>query len=98
YSTSLASLHDALPILENPLGLHASFYEVEGDLLVAVFHPRPQHQGYPERLHGGMAATILDETLGRSILVHHDGDLWGVTVDLERSEEHTSELQSRENL
>lgn len=66
---------------ENSAGLHAQFLEVDGDELVAVFRPRPEHQGYPGRLHGGIASTILDETIGRAISIG-DPDAWGVTVEL----------------
>ena len=66
--------------LKNPAGLKASFYEVEGDQLVALFTPCEEHQGYPGRLHGGLAATILDETIGRAMNINND-EIWGVTVD-----------------
>ena len=66
--------------LMNSAGLKASFYEVEGDQLVALFKPCEQHQGYPERLHGGLAATILDETIGRAMNINQD-EIWGVTVE-----------------
>jgi len=67
--------------VENESGLHARFFEIEGDELVSVFTPRQQHQGYPGRLHGGVATTILDETIGRAISIV-DPDAWGVTVEL----------------
>jgi len=66
--------------LKNSAGLHASFYEVEGDQLVALFTPCEEHQGYPDRLHGGLAATILDETIGRAMNINQD-EIWGVTVE-----------------
>ncbi|RLD08427.1 MAG: PaaI family thioesterase [Chloroflexota bacterium] len=66
--------------LKNPAGLKASFYEVEGDQLVALFKPCERHQGYPGRLHGGLAATILDETIGRAMNINQD-EIWGVTVE-----------------
>ena len=66
--------------LKNPAGLRAFFYEVEGDQLVALFKPCEQHQGYPGRLHGGLAATILDETIGRAMNINQD-EIWGVTVE-----------------
>ena len=67
--------------LKNSSGLGASFYELEGDQLVAVFTPCEEHQGYPGRLHGGIAATILDETIGRSMNIQQD-TIWGITVEL----------------
>ena len=66
--------------LKNSFGLHAYFYEVEGDQLVALFTPCDEHQGYPGRLHGGLAATILDETIGRAVMIKQD-EIWGVTVE-----------------
>lgn len=66
--------------LINTAGLHASFFEVEGDQLVGLFTPCEEHQGYPGRLHGGLAATILDETIGRSININQT-EVWGVTVE-----------------
>ncbi len=68
--------------LKNDLGLKASLYELDNDELVAVFKPLEEHQSYPGRLHGGVAAAILDETIGRAILIK-DKAAWGVTVELE---------------
>jgi len=67
--------------LENDFGLKGKFYELEDSQLLCVFTPAEEHQGYPGRLHGGIAATILDETIGRSIMISGSGDLWGVTID-----------------
>ncbi len=66
--------------LKNAFGLKASFYELENGELLAIFRPSPEHQSYPGRLHGGIATAILDETIGRAILMH-SRDLWGVTID-----------------
>jgi len=66
--------------LKNSAGLKASFYEVEGNQLVALFTPCDEHQGYPDRLHGGLAATILDETIGRAMNINQH-EIWGVTVE-----------------
>ncbi len=69
--------------LKNPFGLHTSFFELENGELLGVFKPREEHQSYPGRLHGGIISTILDETIGRAIMIQSDGDIWGVTVDLQ---------------
>ena len=66
---------------ENAAGLHARFYELDNGELVGAFTPRQEHQGYPGRLHGGIASTILDETIGRAINLT-DPDAWGVTIEL----------------
>lgn len=67
--------------LRNPQGLHASFFELDDRSLVALFTPCEVHQSYPGRLHGGIAMTILDETIGRSIRATKDEDVWGVTIE-----------------
>jgi len=67
--------------INNELGLNSSFYEMENNELVGIFKPKKSHQGYPGRLHGGIASTILDETIGRAILIK-DKNIWGVTINL----------------
>lgn len=67
--------------MKNDLGLKASFYEIENDEVVAIFKSLEEHQSYPGRLHGGIAGAILDETIGRAIMVK-DPNMWGVTVEL----------------
>jgi uncharacterized protein (TIGR00369 family) len=67
--------------MSNDLGLKASFYEMENDELVSIFTPKEIHQSYPGRLHGGIASTILDEAIGRAILMK-DENMWGVTLEL----------------
>ena len=69
--------------LKNPFGLHASFFELDNNELLAVFKPKDEHQSYPGRLHGGIISTILDEAIGRAIMIHSEADIWGVTVDLQ---------------
>lgn len=68
--------------VENSSGLHARFLELDAGKLLATFDPAPQHQGYPGRLHGGIASTLLDEAIGRAINITHP-DVWGVTVELD---------------
>jgi len=67
---------------KNDFGLHARFFETDANELVALINPSEQHQGYPGRMHGGIAATILDETIARSICNGKDEQLWGVTLEL----------------
>ncbi len=66
--------------VENAAGLKARFFELDSGELVGVFQPLPEHQGYPGRLHGGMASAILDETIGRAINIA-ETHTWGVTVE-----------------
>src|SRR5262245_37706110 len=67
--------------LKNPFGLQASFYELDNQELLAIFRPMVEHQSYPGRLHGGLATAILDETIGRAIMIHTSQDIWGVTLE-----------------
>ncbi len=66
---------------ENQAGLKARFLELDDGELLGLFQPLPEHQGYPGRLHGGIASMVLDETIGRAINIGHRG-VWGVTVEL----------------
>ena len=69
--------------LKNPYGLRASFYEMDNQELVALIRPRDEHQSYPGRLHGGLTTALLDETIGRAIMMKHPEVMWGVTVDFQ---------------
>ncbi|GFO67261.1 thioesterase [Geomonas limicola] len=71
--------------LKNGSGLKASFYETESGELIATFTPSEEHQSYPGRMHGGIASAILDETIGRAILVGREEEIWGITIDLSLS-------------
>lgn len=68
--------------IDNDLGLKANFYELENNELVAICDTKEWHQSYPGRMHGGMSAAILDETIGRAITIL-DGEILGVTVSLD---------------
>jgi len=67
--------------LKNPYGLKGSFFELDNKELVCLFKPSEVHQSYPGRLHGGITTALLDETIGRAIMIAHEDDLWGVTVE-----------------
>jgi uncharacterized protein (TIGR00369 family) len=67
--------------VDNVSGLGARFYELDGNELLGVFHPHEEHQSYPGRLHGGLASTLLDETIGRAVSIG-DPMAFGVTIEL----------------
>ena len=67
--------------INNPHSLKTKFYALKDNSLVAEFNTMEEHQGYPGVLHGGIAAAILDETMGRAILCE-DNELCGVTIEL----------------
>lgn len=68
--------------IENELGLKARFYELENNEIVAICNTKDWHQSYPGRVHGGISAAILDETIGRAVSINDD-TVWGVTIGLE---------------
>ena len=67
--------------LKNPYGIKASFSELESNELVCLFQPTVVHQSYPGRLHGGITTALLDETIGRAIMMGREEEMWGVTVE-----------------
>lgn len=75
--------------MKNVAGVKVAFYEtINSDgmpEILARFTARDVHQGYPNRMHGGVATGILDETIARAInLGEGDGMpvVWGVTADI----------------
>jgi uncharacterized protein (TIGR00369 family) len=38
-------------------------FQREGELVVACFTPEADHQGYDDRVHGGVLSAVLDETM-----------------------------------
>ncbi|HCU57402.1 MAG TPA: hypothetical protein DF984_04105 [Anaerolineaceae bacterium] len=54
--------------LENPVGLRIAFYETgPGEVQSEIIFP-DHYQGYPGITHGGIIASVLDETGGRSLM------------------------------
>ena len=49
----------------NNIGLKLTFRR-EGDRILADYRPREDFQGFPGVLHGGILATMLDETMSRT--------------------------------
>ena len=66
--------------IENPIGLKLKFYTDDEGRCIARFRPKPEHQGYPGHLHGGIISTLLDEVMGR-VLLHQE--VWAITGRLE---------------
>jgi len=46
----------------NPIGLQLRF-ETDGEIVRAEFCPKPEHIGFKATVHGGIIATLLDETM-----------------------------------
>jgi len=66
---------------DNPLGLHAHFYEMEDGSVVSLATFKNEHQSYPNRVHGGMITALLDETIGR-VLWTKEPDVFAVTTEI----------------
>lgn len=47
----------------NDEGLHLDEWDWRDGQATAVFRPRPEHVGAGDTLHGGLAATVLDEAM-----------------------------------
>jgi len=67
--------------LKNPFGLKGEFFELDNNELVCTFKPMNEHQSYPGRLHGGITTAVLDETIGRAIMMKSKEEVWGVTIE-----------------
>lgn len=67
--------------IENHDSLKTKFYELENGELMSVSTPSSVHQSYPDRMHGGVISAILDEIIGRAIMIS-EPEAWGVTVEL----------------
>jgi acyl-coenzyme A thioesterase PaaI-like protein len=63
----------------NPSGLQLVFWR-EGDEIVTEYTPEPAFQGFPGVAHGGIIATLLDETLNRTAVLEKR---WLMTARLE---------------
>lgn len=68
--------------MQNPFGLKLFFYEQEDESVTATFVARPEYQGYPGVLHGGIACALLDEIIGRAAL-RAGREQWMMTAKLE---------------
>ncbi len=64
---------------ENPIGLKMHFYTDDGGRVHATYLPRPEHQGFPGVMHGGLVTAMLDELIGRTAIAN---DLWCMTAKL----------------
>lgn len=67
---------------DNDHGVHMDFYE-DGDDVVCFWKPDGEYQGWRNTLHGGIQATLLDETA--AWVVFRKLQVMGVTSKLELS-------------
>lgn len=62
--------------VENPCGLQIRYFNDGYQRCLARVTLGEQYQSYPGVAHGGILATILDETMGRAILSEGDEGEW----------------------
>ena len=68
---------------QNPIGLKLSWYNDLDAQQIRATVTVPEHfNGYPDVVHGGILAAILDETAGRAIMLDNTHNLM-VTLKLE---------------
>ena len=63
----------------NPVGFHLVF-ERDGEEMVTHYVPKPEDQGFPGIMHGGLLALLLDEAMGWAM---YADQLFAVTAKME---------------
>ena len=70
--------------LDNPAGVQAPFYSMADGSVISLFQFRPEHQSYPQRVHGGMITAMLDEMGLRGFWAHELSEkCFGVTMSIQ---------------
>lgn len=75
----------------NPLGLKLEWFnDYENKQIETTFTLSDDYCSYPGTVHGGIIATILDETSGRAILLDNDFNRLMVTLKMEVVYKHNT--------
>jgi len=75
---------------QNPIGLRLTF-ERDGHEVVARYEPRPEDQGFPGMMHGGLVAVLLDEAMGWAMYIDR---IFAVTAKMETRYRRTATLDT----
>jgi len=67
--------------VQNPSGLHMHFYNIGPGEVEADYTVSETYNGYPGIVHGGIIASMLDETMGR-VFMEGDPTRFMVTAEL----------------
>ncbi len=68
--------------MDNPIGFRAPYYNMEDGSVISPFEFKEIHQSFPQRVHGGLIGTILDEMACRAYWINGDYTT-GVTTSME---------------
>lgn len=69
--------------MDNPIGLKAQFYNMEDGSVMTPFEFKEEYQSFPQRVHGGIIATMLDELGLRGLWAKTNNDnVFGVTLSI----------------
>ena len=68
--------------MDNPIGLKAQFYNMEDKNVMTIFKFKEEYQSFPQRVHGGIIATMLDELGLRALWAKSSEDDFGVTLSM----------------
>ena len=68
--------------MDNPIGLKAQFYNMEDKSVMTIFKFKEEYQSFPQRVHGGIIATMLDELGLRALWAKSSEDDSGVTLSM----------------
>lgn len=68
--------------MDNPIGLHAQFYNMEDGSVITPIRFTDLNQSFPGRVHGGLLATLMDELGLRALWAGGDESVFGVTMTL----------------
>lgn len=75
----------------NPIGLKLEWFnDYENKQIATTFTLSDDYCSYPGTVHGGIIATILDETSGRAILLDNDFNRLMVTLKMEVVYKHNT--------
>lgn len=69
--------------MDNPMGMKTQFYNMEDGSVMTLFRYKEEHQSFPQRVHGGLAATMLDELGLRALWAQQGESTFGVTMSME---------------
>ncbi len=76
---------------DNPFGLHLEWFnDDEKQQVETTFTLGDNYCSYPGTVHGGIIATILDETSGRAVLLNNNFNNLMVTLKMEVTYKHNT--------